>query len=38
MYRIMIGEEDMPIKKLSNNYMDTVLKASVLNVNKDKTR
>ena len=38
MYRIMIGEEDMPIKKLSNNYMDTVLKTSVLNVNKDKTR
>ena len=38
MYRIMLGEEDMPINKLKNNYMDVVLKTSILNVNKDKTR
>jgi len=34
----MLGEEDMPINKLKNNYMDVVLKTSILNVNKDKTR
>ena len=38
MYRIMLGEEDMHINKLKNNYMDVVLKTSILNVNKDKTR
>ena len=38
MYRIILGEEDMPIKKLKNNYMDTVLKTSIINVNKDKKR
>jgi hypothetical protein len=34
----MLGEEDMPSNKLNNNYMDVVLKASINNVNKDKTR
>ena len=38
MYRIMLGEEDMPTKKLSNNYMEQVLKTSIYTVNKDKTR
>ena len=38
MYRIILGEEDMPTKKLNNSYMNTVLKYSINNVNKDKTR
>ena len=38
MYRIMLGEEDMPSKRLKSNYMDVVLKTSINNVNKDKTR
>tara|TARA_R100000329_G_scaffold138614_1_gene120116 strand:- start:325 stop:753 length:429 start_codon:yes stop_codon:yes gene_type:complete len=37
-YRIMLGEEDMPTQKLNNNYMDKVLKVSIQNVNKDKQR
>jgi len=44
MYRIMLGEEDIPVNKYSNSimkkqtYMDTVLSKSILNVNKDKNR
>ena len=43
-YRIMLGEEDIPTTTRSNkimkkqNYMDTVLSRSILNVNKDKKR
>ena len=40
MYRIMLGEEDMPTKIFENNsrYSFTVLKTAIRNVNKDKTR
>jgi hypothetical protein len=38
MYRIILGEEDMPSDKLKTGYMDKVLKTSISNVNKDKTR
>ncbi len=38
MYRIILGEEDMPTTKLNNNYMEKVLITSIYNVNKDKTR
>ena len=40
MYRIMLGEEDMPTKlfEKSNRYSFTVLETSIANVNKDKTR
>ena len=37
-YRIILGEEDMPTKVLNSNYMDKVLKVSINNVNKDKER
>ena len=40
MYRIMIGEEDMPTKVFDNNsrYSFTVMRTAINNVNKDKTR
>ena len=40
MYRIMLGEEDMPTKKFENNsrYSFTVMTTAIKNVNKDKTR
>ena len=40
MYRIMLGEEDMPTKIFENNsrYSFTVLKTAIQNVNKDKKR
>ena len=43
-YRIMLGEEDIPISERRNSimkgktYMDKVLQTSVYNVNKDKNR
>ena len=43
MYRIILGEEDIPVTKSNkifnrSSYTDKVLSASVINVNKDKTR
>ncbi len=40
MYRIMLGEEDMPTKIFENNsrYSFTVLETAIRNVNKDKKR
>ena len=44
MYRIMLGEEDIPTSERFNKvlkrdtYMDKVLTMSILNLNKDKTR
>jgi|TARA_R110002126_G_scaffold280967_1_gene428607 hypothetical protein len=43
MYRIMLGEEDIPTTTTNkifknNNYINKVLRTSVINVNKDKTR
>jgi hypothetical protein len=44
MYRIMLGEEDLPISHHRNSimkgktYTDKVLSKSILNVNKDKNR
>ena len=44
MYRIMLGEEDIPETEKSNkimkrtSYMDKVLSVAIKNVNKDKTR
>ena len=44
MYRIMLGEEDIPTSHgrnkimKGNTYMDTVLKTAINNVNKDKDR
>ena len=40
MYRVMLGEEDMPITKLekSNRYSFKVITKSVEYVNKDKQR
>ena len=43
-YRIMLGEDDVPISKRRNKimrgqtYTDTVLKTAIKNVNNDKTR
>ena len=37
-YRIMLGEEDMPNKLDKNKYSHKVLTFSINNVNKDKTR
>jgi hypothetical protein len=44
MYRIMIGDEDIPTSERRNTimrgktYTDTVLQSAIQNVNKDKTR
>jgi len=43
MYRIMLGEEDIPVTKSNKifnrgNYTDKVLAASIINVNNDKKR
>jgi hypothetical protein len=43
MYRIILGEEDIPTTRNNKvfdrkTYMDKVLSRSILNVNKDKTR
>jgi hypothetical protein len=39
MYRIILGEEDMPTTKLtSNQYSFTVIKKAIDYVNKDKNR
>jgi hypothetical protein len=44
MYRIMLGEEDIPMTERSNvimkgkQYRDTVMQSAINNVNKDKTR
>jgi hypothetical protein len=40
MYRIMLGEEDMPTKIFDKNsrYSFTVMRTAIRNVNKDKTR
>ena len=44
MYRIMLGEEDIPTSERRNKimkgktYMDKVLQTSIYNVNKDKNR
>ena len=44
MYRIMIGDEDIPTSERRNTimrgktYTDTVLQSAIKNVNKDKTR
>ena len=40
MYRIVLGEEDMPTNKFENSsrYSFTVMKTAIQNVNKDKTR
>ena len=40
MYRIILGEEDMPTNKFENSgrYSFTVMKTAIQNVNKDKTR
>ena len=44
MYRIMLGQEDIPETERSNNimkgdtYMDKVLSASIKKLNKDKHR
>jgi hypothetical protein len=40
MYRIMLGEEDMPTKKFDNNnkYIYKVTAKAIQFVNKDKTR
>jgi len=43
MYRIMLGEEDIPVTKSNkifnrSNYTDKVLAASIINVNNDKKR
>jgi len=43
-YKIILGEEDIPTAERSNkimkgqNYIDKVLSHSILNINKDKTR
>jgi hypothetical protein len=43
-YRVMVGDEDIPETSRSNKimkgqtYMDRVLKTSISNVNKDKNR
>jgi hypothetical protein len=44
MYRIMLGEDDIPISERRNKimrgetYTDTVMKTAIKNVNKDKSR
>jgi hypothetical protein len=38
MYRIILGEEDMPNKLKQNNYSNKVLSFSIKEVNKDKNR
>jgi hypothetical protein len=44
MYRIMIGDEDLPTSERrniimrGNTYTDTVMQSAILNVNQDKTR
>ncbi|MCP4268428.1 MAG: hypothetical protein GY777_23105 [Candidatus Brocadiaceae bacterium] len=38
MYRIMLGEEDIPTYKKKERYSDKMLAYSILNTNKDKTR
>ena len=38
MYRIMLGEEDIPTLSKVDKYSDKVLMSSIKNVNKDKTR
>ena len=44
MYRIMLGEDDIPLSERRNKimrgqtYTDTVLKTAIKNVNKDKSR
>jgi hypothetical protein len=43
MYRIILGEEDIPITNSNkifknNSYINKVLRTSVVNINKDKTR
>ena len=44
MYRIMLGEEDIPTSHRRNKimkgktYMDTVLKTAIKNINTDKDR
>ena len=38
MYRIMLGEEDMPTSLPQDRYSNKVLTFSINNVNKDKTR
>ena len=38
MYRIMLGEEDIPEKDNNKTYSEKVLYTSISNLNKDKTR
>ena len=38
MYRIMLGEEDIPPLSKKDKYSDKVLMSSITNVNQDKTR
>jgi hypothetical protein len=38
MYRIMLGEEDIPNKLKQNTYSNKVLSFSIDNLNKDKNR
>ena len=38
MYRIMLGEEDIPTYKNKERYSDKMLAHSIFNTNKDKTR
>jgi len=44
MYRIMLGEEDIPTNSKTNmimkqnSYMDKVLSRAIINVNKDKNK
>ena len=38
MYRIMLGEEDLPDVKKRKTYTDKVMAFAIANVNNDKTR
>ena len=38
MYRIMLGEEDLPDVKIEKTYTDKVMAFAMANVNNDKTR
>jgi hypothetical protein len=38
MYRIMLGEEDLPDVKRKKSYTDKVMSFAITNVNNDKTR
>ena len=38
MYRIMLGEEDLPDVKIKKTYTDKVMAFAMANVNNDKTR